>query len=340
LPAPATTAPRGASEPRRLVAAGADELVELQRGARVLARAGTSIELSEGADLVECRLGAGEVLVHVPQGSRGKFAVVTPAMRIEVTGTVFGVSANESGNTAVSVWEGRVEVHEGAARTDVAAGESWPPGAEPLRADGADMARLAASARVAPELLRSVLAARAERIRDAPRVGVQPSSARAKGAAPVEDSFARARRLEVAGDRAAAARLYERVAAGDGSTAEAAAFAAARLYSGLSEHAAVWRVLSSYRARYPDGVYARASDVLWLRSLVAEGDSDGLEREAERFLRNYPDDPRAGQFRAARALDRARRGRCIEARVDLAELEVPVRRHVETLCSASAGARP
>ncbi len=315
---------------RRVVAGTADELLELQRGARVLARAGTSIELRESAELVECRLVAGEVLVHVPERSRGKFVVVTPTERVEVTGTVFGVRASSTGKATVSVWEGRVDVHAAAGSSRLGAGESWPPGSRRLRASGADMARLAASARV--EL-------------DLPGSGSQADSSpgasrQATVAPPADDSYVRAQKLEVAGDRAEAAALYERVAAGDGATAEAAAFAAARLYSGLSAHAAVRRVISSYRARHPAGPYARAADVLWLRTLVAEGDSSGIEREAERFLRNHPDDPRAPQFRAARALDRARRGHCVEARIDRAEVEAAVRANIDALCPAEAPGGP
>jgi hypothetical protein len=184
----------------------------------------------------------------------------------------------------------------------------------------------------------ALLSATARLEREVPRPASRTGSDAPRTAAivPVDDSYVRARRLEVAGDRAQAAALYERVAGGDGATAEAAAFAAARLYSGLAEHAAVRRVLSSYRARHPAGLYARASDVLWLRALIAEGDSAGIEREAERFLRNHPDDPRAPQFRAARALERARRGRCVEARVDREQVESAVRQHIDALCSAEA----
>lgn len=324
-PAMAAPAPPEPVEARRVAATTADELLELSRGARVLARAGTSIELSEGSDVVECRLGVGEVLVHVPERSHGKFIVVTPTQRVEVSGTVFGVSASAAGETKVSVWEGRVEVHGVAGSASLSAGESWPRGAAPLRADRADMARLSASARVG-ELPHPVSSAASS----------SGSPRRSAGAPAVDDSYARARELEVAGDRAGAAALYERVAGGDGATAEAAAFAAARLYSGLAEHAAVRRVLSSHRARHPAGQFARAADVLWLRTLVAEGDSTGIEREAERFLRNHPGDPRASQFRAARALDRARRGRCVEARVDGAEVEAGVRQRIDVLCAAAS----
>lgn len=320
---------------RRVAATVRDELVELDRGARVLARAGTSIELSETAQVVECRLVFGEVLVHVPEGSRGTFAVVTSTQRVEVTGTVFGVSASATGKTSVSVWDGRVEVLDGAASASLVAGESWPRGAEALRADAADMAQLAASARLAHELAPNPQARGEQKKGKAAAEVSAPSRARgAKGGGLHDVQYARARRLEAEGDRARAAGLYERVAEGDGPTAEAAAFAAARLYGGLSDHAGVRRVLSSYRARHPSGLYARASDVLWLRSLVAEHDSAGIEREAERFLRNHPDDPRAPQFRGARALDRARRGRCVEARFDLAEVEAATRAQIDLLCDA------
>jgi TolA-binding protein len=294
------------------------------------------LEVSERTAQTECRLVVGEVLVHVPEGSTDGFAVVTATTRVDVTGTVFGVSAHATGATSVTVWNGRVRVSGGEARESLEAGQHWPLGAQRLRATDADMDLLAAGDRVdivEPEPARALEPPQARSSRASSRaVPSAPTRARSDAAPAERDLYARARDVEASGDRREAARLYERAAGEAGATAEAAAFAAARLYSGLAEHALARRVLSSYRAQHPNGLYARAADVLWLRALVAEGDSVGVERESERFLRNYPDDPRAGQFRAARALDRARRGRCVEARADLREVEQAVLDRLEETC--------
>jgi len=340
---------------RRIEASGADEVFLVGAGTRVLARAGASIELRESGDNVECRLVLGELLVHVPTGSLGSFAVVTAARRVEVTGTVFGVSAGASGETAVTVWDGHVRVLGAGMSENLEAGDNWPPEAQPLLATGADMRLLAASGRVsADQLTADPTAAEhsaaefsaaehspvvpdpahagTEKPRARLRPAANPDAPRPNSTALVDELYSRARKREALGERLEAARLYESAASEGGATSEAAAFAAARLYGGLGDSDSVRRVLSGYRSRHPSGLYARAADVLWLRALMAEGDSAGVEREAERFLRSYPDDPRAPQFRAARALERARRGRCVEARADLAGVEAEVVERVDELC--------
>lgn len=311
--------------PARRVEVGAeDELLLLRGGVRVLARAHGRAEIQESPDGISCRLEAGAVLVHVPEGGGQRFEVVTRTARVLVKGTVFGVHAAADASTLVTVWEGRVEVQRGEARTSVESGQHWPPEATALSVSASDLKRLAATERV-----------RASSSGDtAPTAVAAPSTFRATAhPAPVPRSqrsnpYLRARDLELAGQRRRAAVMYERAAEEGGPSAEAALFAAARLYAGLAEHATAERLLLTYRQRHVDGEYARAADVLLLRGYVARGAAAEVEREAARFIARHPADPRAIQFRWARARQWAESGRCAEARAELPALG---RRHAARL---------
>lgn len=306
-PPGALTVPSGTAAAARLVSA--------RRGIRVLGRAGATFELRETDAGVECHLALGEILVHVPEGAANTFTVVTPAARALVTGTVFGVSVAPTGATSVSVWEGEVRVENGAGRTNVGGGEHWPPETPRLEATREELSRLGAL----------------ERVERRP-TGKRPHAAVRSDARLYE----LARSVEASGDRRRAATLYERAAQQGGPAGEAALFAAARVRSGLSDHGEVRRLVAAYRARHPRGAYARAADVLLLRSLSAERDASAIEREAAHFLASYPDDLRAPQFRSARAIERARRGRCAEASADAVHLDQARARVIAQWCSVRA----
>lgn len=324
-------------------------------GVRLLARAGTVLDLDAAARLGECRLLSGEILVHVAEGGAEPFAVVTPTARAVVTGTVFAVRAAPSGETSVTVWEGGVDVVRAGERRQLRAGQHWPEGTQRLLASRGDFARVGALDRVvARAATPATAAADAGAPRDAPTRASSPTSRAAplresrpigeplptkRGVAPTaslgDELYRQARAAEASGHRRRAAALYERAAEQTHGPAEAALFAAARLYGGaLAEYIRARGLLRTYRARYPDGVYGRAADVLLLRSLVALEDGASVEREAARFLQRYSDDPRAPQFRWERAAARARRGRCAEARLDLPELDLALARRLERMCPA------
>ena len=328
-----------------------DRIIALSRGVRLLARAGASLEVREAPEGTLCRLHRGVLLVHVPVGSAHAFEVATASQRVVVTGTVFGVDAGDderarsnalsrsASASRVTVWEGRVRVLRDGTRHELMAGQSWPPDRAAIQPVSGDFDQLGARERVAAGLLPSRLA-------EAPDAGnaatglPQRSAGRARRQSPPASdavaetrpaTYLEAQRLETAGRPREAADLYERAAAQAGPTAEAALFAAARLRSHLGEPEAARHWLETYRRRFPAGAYARAVDVLSLRAFEAEGDAAGVEREAARFLERFSDDPRAPQFRAARAEARARQGRCAAARSEPG-LSPSQRRRLDALC--------
>ena len=324
--------------PARRVEVGAhDELLRLESGVRVLARAHSKAEIEESAGGSSCRLETGEVLVHVPEGRGQRFEVVTATARVLVKGTVFGVHAGPDAAMSVTVWEGQVEVRRGDVRIAVGSGEHWPPESAVLPLSESDVQRLAAEARVrAPS---SFEGAEPTGVGGAP--SVSPARERPKLVRPSKSSYMRARDLELEGERRRAAALYERAAEEGGASAEAALFAAARLYAGLAEHAMAERLLLTYRRRHMDGEYARAADVLLLRGYVAQGAAAEIEREATRFIARHPSDPRAIQFRWARARQWAQNGRCAEARAEVPALGVRYAARLTEWCPrAPAGSDP
>lgn len=320
-----------ASAPRRVDVGTHDELLRLRSDVRVLARAHSKAELAESAEGISYRLEAGEVLVHVPSGQGLRFEVVTATARVLVQGTVFGVRAAPDASTSVTVWEGKVEVRRAEVRTSVGSGQHWPPEAAALPLSESDLQRLAATERVrAPSSVddteQTDVGAASPALRATPRR--EPR---------VRSSYLRARDLELEGERRRAAALYERAAEAGGPSAEAALFAAARLYAGLAEHATAERLILAYRQRHVDGEYARAADVLLLRGYVAQGAAKKIEREATRFITRYPADPRAIQFRWARARQWAESGRCAEARAELPELGLKYATRLAEWCPRPSG---
>ncbi len=318
----------------RSVAIGAnDQLLLLEHGVRVLARSGADMDLVELADHSECRLQVGVVLVHVPEGSPRRFEVLTPSSRVVVTGTIFSVGT-DAGATRVTVWDGHVQVLQGDVRTSLGAGQHWPPASAAAVATEADFELLGAAERLRAGALLPPLAS----YRDAGRQDPAQQAEPAPSAQPrARTLFSQAGALERAGQLRRAAAVYERAAAADATDAEAASFAAARLYNGMANHRAVQRVLLAHRARYVDGgAYGRAADVLLLRTYVAQGNAVQVEREAERFILHHPLDPRASQFRDARALGWAKRGRCGEAQRELSLLSVAAAAEVARACVQSS----
>lgn len=306
--------PEAPASKHRLDVGAQDELMILESGVRLLARAHSRAEIVESSAGTECRLERGELLVHVPEGRGQRFEVVTASARALVRGTVFGVSAMAGSSTSVTVWKGRVEVQRGLDRASLGAGQHWPPEAHALTLSESDLRRL----RVLERVQAAALDGGAPREGAAP--AVSPLGARSLTPPTARSFYRRARDLELGGERRRAAKLYERAAEQGGLSGEAAAFAAARLYVGMEEHALAQRLLLAYRRRHPNGSYARAADVLLLRTYVAQGAAADIEREAERFIRRHPTDPRALQFRWARALQWAKSGRCAEARAELPAL--------------------
>jgi hypothetical protein len=336
------------SVPTTFEALGRDRIIELARGVRLLARAGARLEVSEAPRGTVCRLRRGVLLVHVPEGSDRTFEVATASARVVVTGTVFGVDAgdDEPGAingvsrwaTRVTVWEGRVRVHRDGTQRELIGGQSWPPDLAAIEPTSNDFDQLGARERVAAGLSPSQLAVvpdagSAARGRNERRASRERRSRPATDsvAEAASDTYRKAQRLEAGGRPREAAALYELSAGQAGPTAEAAHFAAARLRSHLGEPEAARHWIETYRHRFPAGAYARAVDVLSLRAFEAERDAAGVEREAARFLERFSDDPRAPQFRAARALARARQGRCAAARSE-PELSPGLRRRLDALC--------
>jgi hypothetical protein len=302
-------------------------------GVRLLLRDATRLRWQESSAGSECWLERGSVLVHVPERYGRRFVVRTTSTEVVVTGTVFGVE--QRGELAsVTVWHGSVEIKRASEQARVGAGQHWPREARSLVASAHDLERIGALERVR---------ATAARANDSADAGVTPeatlgATARPAPAPPVpslaalSERYREARALEARGERARASELYAVVASSTGAEAEAATFAAARLRHGLGQQEAARRLLESYRHRFPQGSYARAVDVLLLRVQLARGDGAAVEREATRFLDSYPRDPRAAQFRWARAKTWAESGRCREAIAERSLLDTPQAREIARLC--------
>jgi ferric-dicitrate binding protein FerR (iron transport regulator) len=315
-----------------------ERTLTLGDGVRVLLRAGTRLRWQERDDGSECWLDQGGLLLNVPEGYGRRFRVHTSSTEVEVTGTVFGVEERGT-RSSVTVWHGSVRVTRAAEQARVVAGQHWPRGAPSLAASPTDLARIGALERVTDASLAAapdagVLRASDERAPPsvpAARLPAPPPAPRPTLAQLVE-RYREARQLEARGERGRAADLYAMVGASTGAEAEAATFAAARLRHGLGQHEASRRLLEAYKNRFPNGSYARAVDVLLLRVQLARGDNAAVERVATQFLNEHASDPRAAQFRWARAKARADSGRCAEALADAAALDAAQAAELRKVC--------
>jgi FecR-like protein len=336
------TAAASASNSTGAVETGTSErALTLGDGVRLLVRSGTRLRWQEAGDGSECWLDEGSVLVNVPEGYGRRFRVHTASTQVEVTGTVFGVE-QRGVRSSVTVWHGSVHVTRAAEQTNIVAGQHWPREAPSLQASATDLERIGALDRVQAPLAGAASDAGApdlDRDDTASSEALPPPGAPSGTAhepVPTLDVLAQryreARELESHGERARAADLYTAVAHSTGSEAEAATFAAARLRHGLGQHEAARRLLETYRNRFPNGSYARAVDVLLLRVHLARNDSAAVEREANAFLIEHAGDPRAPQFRWARARSLASRGRCSEALAERALLEPARQAELQRLC--------
>jgi hypothetical protein len=84
--------------------------LRFHNGATVSLEAPTTLRV---VDRMHCRLLDGSLTADVPESAHG-FTVETPDMKVIDWGTKFGVSASAVGNSQVRVFEGEVEVAEGA----------------------------------------------------------------------------------------------------------------------------------------------------------------------------------------------------------------------------------
>jgi hypothetical protein len=334
--------PRAASQTVASVPSGAVDTGESERalvlgdGVRLLVREATRLRWQESSGGSECWLEQGGVLVHVPEGYGRRFVVRTASTEVVVTGTVFGVEERDDG-ASVTVFHGSVQIKRASEQARVRAGQHWPEQARSLVASADDLARIGALERVQLAAPAPASAATASESPD----GGSPEIIRELEPTPPppvpsqtapSERYREARALEARGERGRAAELYAIVANSTGAEAEAATFAAARLRHGLGQQEGARRLLETYRRRFPEGSYARAVDVLLLRVHGARSDSAAIEREATRFLDHHADDPRAAQFRWARAKAWAESGRCERALGEVSLLERAQQREIVRRC--------
>lgn len=299
----------------------------LAEGVRVLPRADTRVRVDDEQRTQLLNLDDGTVLVHVPPLSKQVVQLDAGDLRVTVTGTVFGVTKNGNGKSAVSVWEGSVELTQHGRSHRLDAGQTYPSHAPQLALSQRDLELLQATERVVLPTAETravpgsdASAERAPVAATKPALGTSAKTTTTPLATKLASSYTAAQRLEASGARLQAARVYEQVASAGQTESEAALFAAARIYYGDGQHDRAYHLLRTYRSRYPHGSYARAVDVLVLRVLVAEENDTQVLRESESFLSRYPSDPRAQQFRLARARVWARQGNCARVKAELSHL--------------------
>jgi hypothetical protein len=299
------------------------------------------------------RLMSGTVLLDVQKNAERPFFVSGGKGRVRVVGTVFGVSL-QSERMKVHVLEGTVELDQDNAIRRISAGETWPAGSKLFEsAEALDKLRmqrrqpmvgvaspaLSASAPTVPSIGLPSSAADTSPVPSSsapPRV-VEPATAKsrsvpARGEAP-DGAYARARKLESAGEYVEARAAYEAIVSSAGPNAEDAQFALARLAARRSDHAAVLAAVARYRRHFHEGRYARDVDVLSLNAHQESDDRPRVLAEAQAFLSRYPTDARAWRFRLARAALSANAGDCTRARSDLAQVPTgEAKRAIERRC--------
>lgn len=288
---------RGQSSRTHTPAPAAATFAELAPGVLALGSENGAVSLVRDDDeMTIARVARGGAIFCVAaRGPNRPFVVQVDDVVVDVVGTTFSVGRGAGDQVAVVVYEGVVRVTAGDRTSALRAGDIWtrPHAVEPAPAFAPD-----ASPPPPPP--------------SRPAVASPPATR-----APRPDPYARARQLERAGKLAAARRAY-RVLADDGPRAEDALYALARI-----DASADTGPLEEYRRRFPDGRYIRAVDVHLLNAAIAAADPERIEREADRFLADHPDDPRAARFRRARAAVRANRGDCASALADLEHLPEP-----------------
>ncbi|HTQ02785.1 MAG TPA: FecR family protein [Polyangiaceae bacterium] len=295
----------------------------------------------------ELRLVAGTALFHVQKGTGRSFVVTAGAARVQVIGTVFGVTVAD-GRVSVDVVEGVVRFTNGGVTRNLGAGETSPPGVHLFALSPAELARLrapvpvvgaapsaAAAATTAPSsaepepspstpsgsshaVARASPANAAQGSTEAARAAAAPSAAETASNAPAApNAYQRARALERDGSIAEAASAYAAVASAGDADAEDATFALARLPAQHGDPNAALGAIARYRSAFPNGRYARDIDVLELNAHLAAHDETAALRDAETFLAHFPNDARAWRFRLVRGASRARAGDCAGAASDL-----------------------
>jgi hypothetical protein len=331
---------------RSLAGAGGSgaSVVSLAR-ARVVVRAHGEIAVDhDDASGTVLRLVSGTILVHVRKGTGLPFTVLSGATRVEVVGTVFGVARLPANDAAVEVVEGVVRVTTASGSISVTVGEVWPAGSHAISATAAELSLLELPPLASSVTVRPVSASPSvvtSATPASPDAGAR-AEPRAREARPVAgmskpDAYAIAKTLERGGDIDGALRAYAAIAGAHGVNAEDALFATVRLKAQRGLLADVVTAVAAYRAAFPEGRYARAVDVHAVNALLSLPDDAGVLREAEAFLRRFPEDPRAWRFHLARATSLARRGDCRGASADLARVpDSDAKRAVLEVCSGAS----
>ncbi|HEY0464580.1 MAG TPA: FecR domain-containing protein [Polyangiaceae bacterium] len=296
------------------------------RSARAILRPNTELVVDRddpsGSSL---RLVSGALLIHVQKGTGRSFEVLAGATRVQVVGTIFGVSRQAAEGVQVEVVEGVVRVSDANGERTLTAGQRWPASARVFEA-ASELAQLSAPLSVAASAP-SAVAAEAMPVQAEPSAAAPspPSPALSASASPgraaegdarveAQLAYARAKSLERAGDARGALVAYVALAARASEVSEDALFSILRLHAAQGEHAAAQASVAQYRARFPNGRYARDVDVHALNLAVARADEASAQRECQAFLRRFPDDPRAWRFRLLQARERAAHGDCAQAR--------------------------
>ena len=302
-------------------------LLEL-RSARAILRPDTELIVERdderGASL---RLVSGVVLIHVQKGTGRRFELFAGASRVEVVGTIFGVSRRAAEGVAVEVVEGVVRVADPSGERRLSAGQRWPSGAT-LFDSASELSQLRAPISVVSSASPAPNAAAAPAAQlpapasaassSVPATASSPSASSTLAAedassAEAQRAYARAKNLERAGDERAALVAYVELSTRANAVAEDALFSILRLHAAHGKRAAIRAAIEQYRKRFPNGRYARDVDVHALNLATAEADRAAMRRECEAFLGRFPDDPRAWRFRLVQARERAAEGDCAQA---------------------------
>lgn len=297
------------------------------RSARAILRPGTELIVEHdderGASL---RLVSGVVLIHVQKGAGRSFEVLAGATRVQVVGTIFGVSRRAAEGVAVEVVEGVVRVADPSGERTLNAGERWPAVAT-LFDTASELSQLRAPISVVssatpapdpapnPEAAQQASAVTTSLAKAASSASASPTrAAEDDSSAEAQRAYARAKGLERSGDERAALVAYVELSTQPSAVAEDALFSILRLHASQGKRAAIRASIEQYRKRFPNGRYARDVDVHALNLATAEADSAATRRECEAFLSRFPDDPRAWRFRLVQARERAAEGDCAQAR--------------------------
>jgi hypothetical protein len=209
---------------------------------------------------VTVSLGQGAIDVAVTARPVGReFRVEANGYRFSVVGTRFRVDWSDAW-VKLEVREGRVTVSsESTPLATVSAGESWQGSAKPAVNQQPPTAPTTGPSRL------------------------DPVSTAASAEAP--EAAADCLRLARENQAARAARCYERVAGGQGLSAEMAQVELARLRRDvLHDSPGAQRALREYLARYPNGAFRTEAAVSLVEILVQSGQTQQALGESERLL--------------------------------------------------------